>query len=161
MRSLNKKGFTLIEALISIVLLGMAIAALMVSNGALTNANGAGIEISTAEFLVEQIREMTASLPVRDPQTGAGFFGNEEGSLSLYDDTDDFNGKTYSPPIDSSRAQLTAFSSYTQQITVENVSESNLSTHANNHSTDFYRVTVKVLLNGKELSRASWLRARF
>jgi len=63
------------------VLLGVAIAALMVSNRALTSANGAGIEISTAEFLVEQIREMTASLPVRDPQSGAATFVMKKASF--------------------------------------------------------------------------------
>ena len=52
-------GFTLIEALISIVLVGIAIAALVGSNQSFTIVNGVGLELSTAEVLTEQIREQT------------------------------------------------------------------------------------------------------
>jgi len=155
----EKRGFTLIEALISIVLLGIAIAALMVSNGAMTSANGAGIEISTAEFLIEQIRELTAGLPTVDPQTGKVTFGSESGeSLGTYDDVDDFKAKTYCPPINAARTQLTAYSAYTQQITIEKVLATDLTMVDTTGASDFFRVTVTVLLNGKELSRTSWVR---
>ncbi|OHB55798.1 MAG: hypothetical protein A2Y07_08210 [Planctomycetes bacterium GWF2_50_10] len=157
----QKRGFTLIEALISIVLLGVAIAALMVSNGAMTSANGAGIEMSTAEFLVEQIRELTAGLPTVDPQTGKATFGAETGeNLATYDDVDDFKAKTYCPPIDAARAQLTAYIAYTQQITIDKVLATDLTAIDATGASDFFRVTVKVFLNGKELSRASWVRVK-
>ena len=62
---MNKKkqssGFTLIEALFAAMLLGLVVAALAAASGAFTMANGYGVDLTTAEFLIEQIREMTTS----------------------------------------------------------------------------------------------------
>ena len=54
--TMNKKGFTLIEVLISTVLVGIAIAALLAANTCFTNVNGESLKLSNAEFLTEQIR---------------------------------------------------------------------------------------------------------
>jgi len=160
--SRHKNGFTLIEVLIAILLVGLAIAALISANGALTQANGAGIELSTAEFLIEQIRELTTVLPVIDPTTGTTTFGPETSeTLASYDDIDDFNGASFSPPISADRNSLNDLSAYTQQITVQNVSESNFEQVVSNHSSFFVRVDVKILLNAREISSARWLRTRY
>ena len=65
----NKNGFSLIEVLIAILLVGLAIASLVGANSAFTQSNGAGTDLSTAEFLLEQVRELTTLLPVIDPAT--------------------------------------------------------------------------------------------
>jgi prepilin-type N-terminal cleavage/methylation domain-containing protein len=131
----KKSGFTLIEALIAMVLLGFAITALITANRSLTSANGAGLELSTAEFLIEQIREATVSTLFGDLQTN-------------------FNNKTFSPPHDSQGNSLTAYAGYSQKITVQNVS-------GFGPSADFYKITVKVDLNNQTVSSASWLRANY
>jgi len=160
--SRREDGFTLIEVLIGILLIGLAIVSLISANGALTQANGAGIELSTAEFLIEQIRELTTVLPVIDPTTGTTTFGPEASeTLANFDDVDDFNGANFSPPISATRATLNDLSAYTQQITVENVSVSNFEQVVSNHSSFFVRVNVKVLLNTREISSARWLRCRY
>jgi len=160
--SRRKNGFTLIEVLIAILLVGLAIVSLISANGALTQANGAGIELSTAEFLIEQIRELTTVLPVIDPNTGTTTFGPEASeTLASYNDLDDFHGASFSPPISASRNALNNLSAYTQQITVENVSASDFEQVVSNHSSFFVRVNVKVLLNTREISSASWIRARY
>ena len=160
--SRHKNGFTLIEVLIAILLIGLAIAAMISANGALTQANGAGIELSTAEFLIEQITELTTVLPVIDPTTGTTTFGPETSeTLASYDDIDDFNGASFSPPISADRNSLNDLSAYTQQITVQNVSESNFEQVVSNHSSFFVRVDVKILFNAKEISSARWLRTRY
>src|SRR3989304_6042625 len=100
------RGFTLVEVLIAVVLIGVAITALMGANGAFTMVNGAGVDLTTAEFLTEQIRELTAILPVADPETDIATFGPEEASLAAYDDLDDFDGQTFNPPIDAGRNTL-------------------------------------------------------
>lgn len=157
-----EKGFTLIEVLIGILLVGLAIVALISANGSFTQANGAGIEMSTAEFLVEQIRELTAVLPVIDPNTGTATFGPEASeTLATYNDLDDFNGASFSPPISADRIALADLDAYTQQITVENVNASNFEQVVSNHSSSFVRVTVKVFINTREISSAGWLRSRY
>jgi type II secretory pathway pseudopilin PulG len=158
----NKNGFSLIEALIAILLVGLAIASLMAANSSFTQANGAGTDLSTAEFLLEQIRELTALLPVIDPETETSTFGPETGeTLAVYDDLDDFDDKVFSPPINADRNLLNDFAAYSQQITVENVNASDFEQVESDHSTYFVRITVKIFLNSKEISSASWLRARY
>ena len=157
-----ERGFSLIEVLIGLMLVGLAIASLVAASNAFTRANGAGVNLSTAEFLIEQIRELTAMVPVIDPQTEDATFGPEGGeSLASYDDLDDFDGASFSPPISADRSLLNDFAAFTQQITVENVSASNFEQVVSDHSSDFVRVTVRLFLNAEQVSSTSWLRARY
>ena len=157
-----RDGFTLIEVLIAILLVGLAIVSLISANGAFTQANGAGVELSTAEFLIEQIRELSAVLEVIDPNTGVATFGPEASeTLANYDDLDDFHGEVFSPPISADRNSLADLNAYSQQITVENVSASDFEQVVGDHTTPFVRVSVKVFLNTKEISSARWLRSRY
>jgi len=134
---MKKQAFTLIEVLIATILVGLAIASLLGANIAFTRANGTGAQLSTAEFLVEQIRELTA--------------------MKAYSELPTYNG-THSPPIGANEEVLNAFSSYTQQITVENVSDTNFTIVVGN--SNFVRVTVAVYLNDKEITSACWIRAK-
>jgi len=160
-----KSGFTLIEVLIAILLIGMAVVSLVAANGAFTKANGAGTDLSTAEFLIEQIRELTMLLPVVDPETpesGVDVFGPEpDETLVTYDDLNDFDGLTFSPPIDVDRNVLGNFTAFHQVVTVENVNASNFEQIVADHASSFVRVSVSVFLNSKEISSTSWLRARY
>lgn len=155
-------GFSLIEVLIAILLIGIAVAALAGANSALTRANGAGTDLSTASFLIGEITELTALLAVVDPETGISVFGPETGeALANYDDLDDFNGAVFSPPISADRSVLGGSAAFSQHITVENVSPSNFEQVVGNHTSDFVRVTVRVFLNSRQISSASWLRAHY
>jgi hypothetical protein len=160
-----KSGLSLIEVLFAVLLVGLAIASLMAANGVFTKANGAGTDQSTAEFLIGQIRELTMLLPVVEPNTpasGVDVFGPESGeTLSSYDDLNDFDDKSYCPPISAERKPLNHLSEFKQQITVENVSPSNFEQVVADNSSNFVRVTVSVYLNSRLISSASWLRARY
>jgi prepilin-type N-terminal cleavage/methylation domain-containing protein len=159
---MKKSGFSLVEVLIAIILVGLAIASLVAANSSFTKANGTGTDLSTAEFLIEQIRELTALLPVIDPQTGISTFGPEAGeTLANYDDLDDFDGANFSPPINAKRETLNHFAAFSQQITVENVKASDFEQVESDHGSCFVRVTVKVFLNSREISSVSWIRARY
>jgi prepilin-type N-terminal cleavage/methylation domain-containing protein len=157
----RSSGFSLIEVLIAAVLVGLAVAALLGASRSLTMANASGADLSTAEFLIEQIRELTTLLPVIDPQTGTATFGHEETGLANYDDLDDFDGANFSPPISADRAVLSNLAGFSQQVTVENVNAANFEQVAADHSSNFVRVRVKVLLNLREISSVSWIRARY
>ena len=158
----RSKGFTLIEVLIATILVGCAIASLMVANQAFTKANDAGTDLSTAEFLIEQIKELMALLPVVDPQTDVTTFGPETGEvLAGFDDLDDFDGANFTPPINADRNTLNDYTTFSQQVTVENVSASNFEQVVGDHSSYFVRVTVGVYQNSQLITSASWLRARY
>ena len=138
---MKNNGFSLVEALFAILLVGLAIASLLAANTSFTKASGAGTSLSTAEFLLEQIKELSV--------------------VTDFDDLDDFDGANFSPPISAERVALNDFAAFSQQVTVENVSASNFEQVVADHSTDFVRVTVKVLFNSTEISSSSWIRANY
>lgn len=141
-RQLNS-GFSLIEVLIAIILVGLAIVSLVGANIAFTKANSAGTELSTAEFLIEQVRERSISVNYDD------LYGLEH-----------FDDVTFSPPINADGESLNDFAAFSEQITVENVSESNFE-QVVAYDSSFIRVTAKVFLNSREISSSSWIRARY
>ena len=158
---MKKSAFTFIEVLIAIILVGLAIVSLVAANSSFTKANGAATDLSTAEFFIEQMRELTVLLPVIDPQTGTDLFGPEETGLANYDDLDDFDGASFSPPIGADGETLNGFAAFSQQITVENVNPANFQEVIGDHNSAFVRVTVKVFLNSREISSSSWIRAQY
>ena len=157
----NCKGFSLAEVLIAIVLVGLSITALVMASSSFTMANGAGADLSTAEFLIEQIRELTVSMPVADPCSVTWTFGAEESTLTEYDDVDDFDGLTFSPPINAGKETLDDLAAFSQRVTVQNVSQSNFDAVVGDQASDFVRVTVEVLQNGAVIGSTSWIRARY
>jgi len=136
---MKKSDFTFIEVLIAIILIGLAIVSLVAANSSFTKANGAATDLSTAEFFIEQIRELTAMVG--------------------YDDLYSFDGASFSPPINTDREVLNDFAAFSQQITVENVNPANFEQVVADHSSDFVRVTVKLFLSSREISSVSWIRA--
>lgn len=156
---MNKTAFSLVEVLVAVLLMGLAIASLLAANSSFTQTNATGLELSTAEFLTEQIRELTTMLPVRDPNTEMDQFGPEEATLADYDDVDDFDEASFSPPINADREVLNDFAAFSQQITVQNVANANFEQVVSDHTSDFVRVIVKVSINSTEISSTSWLRA--
>jgi len=158
----RRGGFSLIEVLIAMLLTTLAIVSLIIANSAFTKANDAGVDLSTAEFLIEQIRELTTLLATVDPESSVSTFGPETGeTLASYDDLDDFDGAIFSPPISADRSPLNNFATFTQQVTVENVSASDFEQVVSDHGSLFIRVTVKIFLNSKEIDSGCWLRARY
>jgi type II secretory pathway pseudopilin PulG len=141
-KSIKRKntGFTLIEALIAAMLIGLAIAALVSSSGAFTMYNAAGLDLSTSEFLIEEVRELTA--PV-------GF-----ANLGTYD------GQAYNPPRDADNNVMAEFAAYTQTIDVDFVTAANLAA-VSGTATDFRRITVTISKNGQTITSTSWIRAQY
>jgi len=156
---MKRGAFSLVEAIVAVGLVGIAIVSLLAASNSFTKVNAAGRDMTTAEFLVEQIRELMAPLPVTDPQTGAGTFGAEEGGVAGYDDVDDFDGASFSPPISADRQSLTGFSAFRQQVTVENVSAGDFDQVVGDHGSNFVKVTVEVYMNSESLGSVSWIRA--
>jgi prepilin-type N-terminal cleavage/methylation domain-containing protein len=158
---MKRKGFSLIEVMAAVVLVGVAVVALVAANSVFTQNNSTALDMSTAEFLTEQIRELTTLLPVTDPQGGTEFATPE--SWPNYDDVEDFNGASFGPPdgpINANKERLTTFASFRQFVTVEWVKASDF-TQVATVTSPFVRVTVKIYHNGQQLSSESWIRAKY
>jgi prepilin-type N-terminal cleavage/methylation domain-containing protein len=136
----QQNGFTLLETLFATMLLGLVIAALAAASGAFTMANGYGLDLSTSEFLIEELREYTANESFAD--------------LVTY-----YDGQNYNPPVDVTGASMPDFSEFSQQITVDHVRASDLTQIDGTGTSDFVRVTVTVSKNGESLNSTSWIRA--
>ncbi|MDD5327171.1 MAG: type II secretion system protein [Phycisphaerae bacterium] len=138
---MKNRAFSLVEVLIAILLLGLSIASLIVANTSFTKGSAVATDLSTVEFLIEQVRERSASVKY----TGLS-------SLQHFDNV------VFSPPMSADGSSLNSFAAFSEQITVENVSENNL-TQVVAYDSGFIRITARVFLNSKEISSTSWLRA--
>src|SRR5258706_9513897 len=94
-----RRGFTLIEAAVTTVIIGVGCVAMLELLGSGTLANNDGAELTTAMNLAGNIRECMTGVAYTDP-TSPTHWGTEAGetSVALYNDLDDFDGKQFSPP---------------------------------------------------------------
>jgi prepilin-type N-terminal cleavage/methylation domain-containing protein len=161
---MKNNGFSLVEVLVATALVGVAIVALLAANSVFTQNNSAALDLSTAEYLIEQIRELTMLLPVVDPETQE-YFITKEATLSAYDNIGDFDGETFGPPdgpINADRQRLGVFSGFSQKVTVQKVNPSNFEeVKSDGYSSNFVRVTVEIYHHGYKLSSESWIRAKY
>jgi len=156
-------GFTLIEAALTIVIVGVGIVSTFELFASLTRQNASASRMTTAMFLANNVQEMMADLPFSDP-SGSGF-GTEESAagVSAFDDVDDFNNWKSDPgaPISGQRVQIPELSKFAQRVTVSCVSTD--APTSNQIGTEAERVTVRVYYGwsasnpGVELYKMSWV----
>lgn len=105
----QRRGFTLIEAAMTTVIIGVGVVAMVEAQQAFMRSNNWSSQASTGAFLANEIREMTRFMPKHDPVTGLevdttggssvlsgwGFEGNES-TVDDLDDIDDFDGLAFS-----------------------------------------------------------------
>jgi len=102
-----RRGFTLIEAAMTTVIIGVGVVAMVDAQQSFTRSNNWSSEASTGAFLANEIREMTRFLPKHDPVTGIWVdvtgptlrgWGVEDNEFTVddLDDLDDFDGVSFS-----------------------------------------------------------------
>lgn len=146
----SPSAFTLIEAMLAIVVVGIAIAASLVVTTTTTTVNSSVSSTTTAVFLADNIREMLASVPYCNPQVPTAWKDRVVSATSLRSnqvDLDDFDDEVFGfdatdsnkSPVDalfqplssmttSSGAQpFSDMSRYTQKITVTKLSATDFS----------------------------------
>lgn len=178
-RSMRRvRGFTLIEASLTMVIISTGVLAMVASQQAYHRKNSWAQRTSLGMMLANELRELTLTLPMHDPFTNQQTMGPEENELSVldYDDLDDFAGEvdittglgsgiTFDPPINALRQQVADLPRWTQEIVVENVLPDNISSTFTQPlgTTELMRVTVTVryLVPGDEnpttITTLSWV----
>jgi len=167
------RGFTLIEAALTTVIVGLAILSMMELFESCTRQNKNGAQMTTAMLLANHIQEAMAGLPFNDPFSSSSHFGPETGeTLTTFNDVDDFDGSTFNPPIDAMRQSIPAQAQYTQVVSVVPVLVNQLSSNTNEAAptiakgtyTGAVRARVRILYRQKptdivqEVYRVSWIR---
>lgn len=155
------RGFTLMEAALTTVIVGVGVLAIVEAQQAYHRKNDWAARSGTAQLLANELRELTTAMPFDDPLTGRNIVGAEPGESDVqdFDDVDDFagaltagigGGLAFNPPINALRQEIADLDQWTQTIQVENVLEDNMSATAAQPlgSTEMMRVTVGVLYQG-------------
>lgn len=171
-RAARRRGFTLIETALATIIVGVGIVASMQLFATCSVHNRSSNQMTAAMLLCDNVREAMAGLNFNDPTTGKTTWGAEESGLAGFDDVDDFDGQTFSPPIDSLRAPITTMAQYSQVVSVVPIFINKLNSNLNDSAleiskgtyTGAVRVRVRVLYRlrptdvAKEVYRCSWIR---
>lgn len=136
-RRRHEVGFTLIEAVFSIMIVGLGVVAMMQLFGSGTKVNAYGNHLSSAVFLAEELQSMTDDV--------------------AFDDLLDYNGQTYNG-VDANGKSVEGLSRYQQQLLVEGVTPGDLTVYVG-PDPEIIRLTAVVNHQGQELVRMSWLRS--
>jgi prepilin-type N-terminal cleavage/methylation domain-containing protein len=174
----GRRGFTLIEAAMVTVIIGVGVVAMLQLLAAGTVSNSEGTELTTAINLANNIREMSLGLAYYDPTDMAKTppvynWDTKEATVKDYDNIMDLDGATdtwndpkdsaagyqkFSPPLDVRRDPITTYKDWAQWVKVETVSANSVATVLPHDATSpTARVTVKIMRNGTEVYRMSWL----
>lgn len=153
----RRKAFTLIEAAWVTVIVGIGAVAMLelLATGTVVNANGN--QTTTAVNLANNIHEIALGLDFNDPQQPYAW-SSKESTVAAYDNVLDLDGATFNPPLDVRRQPISDLTSWKQVVKVETVAPDTIySVRPNNATTPTARVTVKILLNDKQVHEMSWL----
>jgi len=156
-------GFTIPEAIVATVLVGIGIVALVGAAKSGTQVNAVGRELTQATYLLQAVREWTLQLPFSDPDPGdAGNPPGPDGSdpQVFVDDLDDLMDVTYSPPRDASGQLLAELGGWSQHIQLEWKDPDALQTTLTPGASDVVRVVVTVARNGRTVLTGGWLVTR-
>ncbi len=175
-----RRGFTLIETALATVIVGVGVLAMVEAQTAFLRQNVWSSQVSIAERLGNEIREMTINLPRHDPVTGATTWGPESGEADVgdFDDLDDFDGlgtgtefsaALGNGPIDARRRVIPNMDGWSQVVEVFNVNGTDIAVEPGtiaDASTDFVLVRVTILFQGpsdadaREMTQVQWVAAR-
>jgi hypothetical protein len=107
------------EASLAVVIVAFGFLATMELFASCTAENRRSAQVTTAQMLTTSIQEMTTGLAFKDPFYATTSFGIELGETpATFNDCDDFDGFTSSPPVDATRTPIPELSQYTQVVTV-------------------------------------------
>ena len=162
-RSAHDKGFSLAEVVVATVLIGLGIVALLGATVAGTRSNDAGLRITQAVFLAQEIREWTLGLPFSDLDSGdaANPPGPDGSDPQVFvDDLDDLMNVTYSPPRNGQGSPLADMTAWSETLTLTWVSPADLQSPVAPGSSSLIYVQVDLSYQGKSKLVTGWLVAR-
>jgi MSHA pilin protein MshD len=145
-------GLTLVEILISIMVLGVAIAPLLGVFTSGTKQSGVSQKITTAynlgqdlmeEIIAKQFDEDPLN-PIRPRDLGPDSREHRYSISNPYDDVDDYDGYSESPPQEEDGTDMTDYTGFTRSVIVEYVTPTNFDVVSTNTSTQFKRIKITV-----------------
>jgi type II secretory pathway pseudopilin PulG len=152
-------GFTLVEAVMSMLIVGIMLVAALNTVGASKLTQRKNYERSIGPMLAEDLLTEILSQSYEEP-VDTPIFGRETGEFSWsrtpYDDVDDYDGWTTSPPEDKDNADLPDLTGWARSVEVYYV-DYGLSNELN-YDAGLKRIHVTVTYNGLVVSELSAIR---
>jgi MSHA pilin protein MshD len=146
----STKGMTLIETVTAVIVLGTAIPSL---TNLFTEVSSHRVDHAYQEMAViyaDSLLEEIVSKSFEDPDLATGSFGTEELSRKDFDDLDDFDGLSNSPPQRFDGTPINQYSGFTRSTVVDNVTaiDPDPVSAAADGTTEFKRIAVTVTWTG-------------
>jgi len=126
------------EAVFSIMIVGLGVVAMMQLLGSGTKVNAYGNHLSSAVFLSEELQAMTDDV--------------------AFEDLLSFDGQTFNG-VDANGNPVQGLGTYQQQLLAEGVTPEDLTVYVG-ADPEMIRLTAVVTHQGMELARVSWLRSQ-
>lgn len=162
-RTKVRRGFTLVEAALSIALVGGLLAASLQAVSGIGAQRQTTLERARGFVLAKMLMEEIMALPYLEPGVtsstiGPGAGENATGNRSLFDDVDDYNGWKEEPPADKDGGKITGFEGWSREVSVQWVDPDDGKT-VKASDTRVKKITVKAKRNGVIVTLSA-LRAR-
>ena len=156
--SRSGRGFTLIEAAMVTVIIGVGVVGMLELLAAGTMSNTKGTELTTAINLANNIREVTLGMQFVDPEQPT-IWSTKEATTAAYDDVKDLDGCEFSPPLDVRRQPIASYVNWKQVIRVDTVDPNNvkLALTTKDAREVTARVTVTIQHQNADVYTMSWL----
>lgn len=137
----RRRGFSYLDVMVAVVIVGVAIVALMQSMTTSTTVNGSARELSVAVNLTRHVHERAMSLGMSQ--------------------VDALDGQTFTTPIGSDGKPLAGYTGWEQKVLVYKAEPTNdLEANAASGSTSkIRRIVVEATYKGEVVHRESWLLA--
>jgi len=148
----QRPGFSYVEAVISVVILGTAVTAGLSMFGSYAHGVAFTFESAIARGLAaELISEITAR-EYQDPGASP-VFGPDSGEIARadFDDVDDYDGWSESPPAVADGTPLDGpnFVGFSREVVVSSVDDNTMTTDVTDGASNSKRIVVTVSRNGK------------
>ena len=167
-KHVRNRGFTLIECVVSILVLGGLLVAGLQAVGVSTDMRASAAEDARAAAMAESMLSEVLSNYVGEPSSSligglvSGTLGVDLGEVKTqkqtFDDIDDFSGWTESPPQFADGINISGYSGWTRAVLVENVDVANPE-NVSITRTGLVRVTVTVTTRRGKSVQVAALRA--
>ncbi len=125
------RGLSLVECVIATLLVSTVLVAAMQVAAVSATYQARSAQRATAQFLARALTSDISQLAYQDPVNTPVAFGRELGETAAskvnYNDVDDFNGWSESPPQDRSGVVMAGMTNYTRSVAVAWVNPANFS----------------------------------
>mgnify|MGYP002624844981 CR=1 FL=1 len=159
----SRRGLSLVETTIAVLLLGLTLVAALQSVGATAKSQIIHKRRAQAVALADALLAEIAQLPYEDPTDGGASIGldtgESAGDRTTFDDIDDYEGWSGDPPVDADGNAIDGASAFRREVKVKWKSLTNPNANSAGDQ-GLKEIEVKVYVNNDLMVSLTALRSR-